>query len=175
MKYYLVALFDDNSYSKIENIQKNVCRKYKLYKRLPVLHVALETIEEPDLNKLDPIISEILKPYKRFKIELKKALCFDSPCRSLNIEVENKGYIIRISRNINEKLKLHGFNVGENVNNLYIPIANTNFNHKKWETDQQFLENSADNELMRIDRIELWKTVNNKKTLVIKSYPLKEY
>lgn len=175
MKYYLVALFDDNSYSKVENIQKNVCRKYRLYKKSPALHIALETLNEPDLNKLDSIIADILKPYKRFKVEFKKMLCFDSPCKSLNLKVENKGYIIRISRNINEKLKSHGFNVGEHIDNLYIPIANANFNSKKLDTDAQIIDDAASNELIRIDRIELWKTINNKKTQVIKSYPLKEY
>lgn len=175
MKYYLVALFDNNSYQKVESIQRSICKKYKLYKKLPVLYINLEVINEPDIDKLDSIISEVLKPYKRFKVELKKNVLFDSPCKSLNLEVESKGYISRIARNINEKLIATGFDIKNTLDALHIPLANTNFN-KKWEADNQSVDtDTASKEMARVDRIELWKAVNNKKTLVIKSYPLKEY
>lgn len=175
MKYYLVALFDNGSYPRVESIQKSICKKYKLYKKLPVLYINLEVINEPDIDKLDSIVSEVLKPYKRFRVGLKKNLLFDSPCKSLNLEVESKGYINRIARNINEKLTATGFEIKNTLDTLHIPLANTNFN-KKWDADQQSAGNEDNlGELARIDRIELWKAVNNKKTLVIKSYPLKEY
>lgn len=176
MKYYLVALFDNSSYPKVESIQRSICKKYKLYKRLPVLYINLEVINEPDLEKLDSIISEVLKPYKRFKVELKKTVLFDSPCKSLNLEVESKGYISRIARNINDKLTLTGFDLKTTLDALHVPLANVNSNNKKWDAELQLLNNGdTQNELAKIDRIEIWKAVNNKKPLVIKSYPLKEY
>lgn len=176
MKYYLVALFDNNSYSKVEDIQKSICRKYRLYKKPSILHIKLDVLDEPDLNRLDSIVSDVLKPYKRFKVELKKAVCFDLPCKSLNLEVESKGYISRIARNINEKLTVLGFNIKGSADSLHIPLANVNFNNKRWNTEQPLTENDNNSdEFARIDRIEIWKAVNSRKTLVIKSYPLKEY
>ena len=79
MKYYLVALFDTESYSAMEKIQKSICQKYKIYKNVPMLHITLETIEDPDMDKLSRVITDILKPYKTFKVETNGIICFDSP------------------------------------------------------------------------------------------------
>ena len=52
MKYFLVALFDDQSNSTIQNIQRNICRKYKLYKSSPNLYIPISAITNPDVEKL---------------------------------------------------------------------------------------------------------------------------
>jgi 2'-5' RNA ligase len=182
MRYYLVALFNNDSYKEIEQIQKNICKKYKLYKNLPVLHITLEVIGDPDINKLDEILTKILKAYKRFKIEVSDALSFDEPYKSVNLKVESKGYINRLARVINDKLKLHGFEVRDSIDNsnLHISLANTNYAIREWSKNEYVAASSTTKKdgfykLATIDKVELWKSVNNKKEMVIKSYPLREF
>jgi 2'-5' RNA ligase len=182
MRYYLVALFDEDSYKEIEIIQKNICKKHKLYKILPVLHITLEIVGDPDMEKLDEVLKKILKTYKKFKVEVSDVICFDAPYKSVNLKIENKGYINRLARIINDTLRLHGFEVRENIENwdLHVSLANTNYAVREWSKQEYAAAcNSAKNDgfykLATIDRIELWKPINNKKEMVLKSYPLKSY
>lgn len=182
MKYYLVALFDAESYNAMEVIQKNICKKYKTYKNIPMLHISLEIIEDPDIDKLSDIINSILKPYKKFKVETSGVICFDPPYKSVNLKIESKGYIIRLARAINEKLKDHGFNVRENIENwdLHVSLANTNYASREWSSREYVAAcNSTKQDgfyrLAKIERIELWKPINNKREMLVKSFPLKDY
>ncbi|SHI98836.1 2'-5' RNA ligase superfamily protein [Clostridium amylolyticum] len=182
MRYYLVALFDDESYKSIEPIQRSLSKKYKLYKNLPTLHITLEVIEDPDLNKLDEVLFKIFKPYKRFKVELNEVICFDEPYKSVNLKVESKGYIKRLARSVNDTLKLHGFNVRQNIENwdLHVSLANTNFASREWSRNEfakacTVIKKEGYYNMAKIDRIELWKPINNKKDMLVKSYPLKTY
>lgn len=182
MKYYLVALFDQDSYSSMERIQKNICKKYKIYKNIPTLHITLETIEDPDIDKLTKIISDVLKPYKKFKVETNGVICFDPPYKSVNLKIESKGYIARLTRNINDTLKLHGFNVRENIDNwdLHVSLANTNYAIKEWSSKEyiaacDLAKKDGFYKLAKIEKIELWKPINNKKEMLVKSFPLRDY
>lgn len=182
MKYYLVALFDEESYKLIEPIQKNLSRKHKLYRNLPTLHITLEVIDNPNIEKLDAILEKIIRPYKRFKVELKDILCFSEPYKSVNLKVENKGYIKRLARNINDTLKLHGFNVRQTIDDwdLHISLASTNFPQREWKKQEYEIacssaKNQDFHDMARVDRIELWKAINNKKETIVKTYPLKSY
>jgi len=182
MRYYLVALFDRNSYSYIEEIQRNICKKYKIYKNMPMLHITLEVIGEPDVEKLNKILSDMLRPYKKFKVEVNGAICFDPPYKSVNLKIENKGYIIRLARQINEILKLHGFDVRDNMDNLdlHVPLANTNYpirelSSKEYVAACQSAKKEDIHKMAKIDRIEIWKPINNKRDMVIKSFPLRDF
>ncbi|ERI95203.1 hypothetical protein HMPREF1982_00428 [Clostridiales bacterium oral taxon 876 str. F0540] len=182
MKYYLVALFDTESYNAMETIQKSICKKYKIYKNIPMLHITLEVIDDPDIDKLSKIITDILKPYKKFKVETNGIVCFDPPYKSVNLKIENKGYIIRLARTINDTLKLHGFNVRENIDNwdLHVSLANTNYAVREWSGREYVAAcNSAKQEgfyrLAKIERIELWKPINNRKEMLVKSFPLRDF
>ena len=182
MRYYLVALFDKNSYSYIEDIQKNICKKYKIYKNMPMLHITLEIIGDPDIEKLNKILSDMLKPYKKFKVEINGAICFDPPYKSVNLKIENKGYIIRLARQINETLKLHGFDVRENIDgwDLHVALANTNYAIREWSAKEyvaacESTKKEHIHKMAKIDRIELWKPINNKRDMVIKSFALKDF
>lgn len=182
MKYYLVALFDKNSYSSVEEIQKKLCRKYKLYRNMPVLHITLEVIDDPDIEKLNKIVGDILKPYKKFKVQVNRDVCVDVPGKSINLKIENKGYIIRLARKINENLKLHGFNVRENIDklDLHVLLANANFTMKEWSNKEYLVacENARKEQFCKmetIDRIELWKPVNAKKEMTIKTFELRSF
>lgn len=182
MRYYLVALFDDDSYKSIEPLQKSLSKKYKLYRNLPTLHITLEVIDNPNLDKLDEVLKKIFKPYKRFKVEFNDVIYFEEPHKSVNLKVENGGYIKRLSRLLNDTLKLHGFNVRENIQewNPHVAVANGSFNNKDWKKNEYEVAcSSTKNEsyfnMAKIDRIELWKPVNNKKEMVVKSYLLKSF
>ena len=70
MKYYIVALFNKESYETIFPIQKNISKKFKGYRNSPIPHITLSILENPNIEKLTPVIEKIIKPYKKFKIEL---------------------------------------------------------------------------------------------------------
>lgn len=180
MNYYLVALFDEDSYSQIELIQNSISKKYKIYKDLPQLHITLEVIKDPDIEALEKSIFEILKKYKKFKAEVNGTICFDPPYKSVNLLVEKKGYIGRLSRVLNEKLRDKGFQVREEVEevDVHISLANTNFARREWSKLEYSIacESSMKEEyhkMIKIEKIELWKPVNNKKEMVVKSFGLK--
>ena len=182
MKYYLVALFDQESYSYVEGLQKELSKKYKLYKNLPMLHITLEVVDEPDLEKLSKVVEEILKPYKRFKVEINGAMCFDPPYKSVSLKVENKGYVVRLERLLNENLRLHGFKVRDSINDwdLHVSLANPNFAKREWSSREYVAACSTAKKeniykMAKIDRVEIWKPVNNKKDMVVHSFKLKDY
>lgn len=182
MRYYLVALFDNDSYKEIEQIQKSICKRYKLYRNLPMLHITLEVIGDPDINKLDEVLTKILGAYKRFKVEVSDVICFDEPYKSVNLKVESKGYINRLARIINDTLRLHGFEVRDSIDNwdLHISLANTNYAIREWSKNEYAAACSSAKKdgfykLATIDKIELWKPINNKRDMVIKSYSLREF
>lgn len=182
MKYYLVALFDHDSYKAIETIQRNVTKKYKIYKSYPTLHIPLEVIDNVEFDELDSIIEKVIKPYKKFKVEVNDNIYFDNLHKCISMKITNKGYIKKISRSINDMFKLHGFNLKENSNkkDLYISLSNVNFLPR----DSRCLENGIScnnlrgckfNDTIKIDRIELWKSTNNRKDCLVKSYVLKNF
>lgn len=129
-----------------------------------MLHITLEVIEDPNINKLEEVIEKIIKPYKKFKVEINGAICFDPPYKSVNLKIENKGYIMRLARIINDTLKLHGFKVRENIENwdLHVSLANTNFASREWSAKEYIsacsnLKGAGMHEMAKIDRIEIWK------------------
>jgi len=180
MKYYLVALFDKNSNEHVEQIQKNICRKYKLYKSIPLLYITLEIIGDPDVEKLSRIVSDVIKPYKKFKVCISGAECSNAALKFANLKVENKGYIVRLTRHFNEKLKMNGFDVKENniEQDINIPLTGSFFHNKEVmnkENSSENIKNENVNRMVTIDRIELWKNVNNKKDMMVKKFQLREY
>ncbi|ADL53996.1 2'-5' RNA ligase family protein [Clostridium cellulovorans] len=183
MKYYLVAMFDDNSYEYVEGLQKSINRKYKLSNNntLPKPHIILDVIVDPDLDKFEEIVEKILRPYKKFKVELNGLSYIDQNNKNFNFKIENKGYIIRIARNINSTLKLSGFNVKEIEDqwNLHVPLANNNLasktqNSKEYTATIDKIKTLTPYTLAKIDRFELWKSINNKKKTVVQTFSLRD-
>lgn len=185
MKYCLIADFTKESYSNIENIQRYACKKFKLYKKFQNLHIMLETMDEPNIDKLDKIILEQIKPYKKFKIKIEPNLVYDNEEKAVALKVENQGYIIRIIRNLCEKLSYSGFKFHcknlDDLYNLYIPIANGNYQIKNFFqqnnqiTADNTLEKSVESSFFKIQGFRLCKLTGYKKISVIKNYPLREY
>lgn len=182
MKYYLVALFDKDSNLNLERMQRNICRKYKLYKSVRIPHIIIETLEDPNIDKFHKVVSDILKPYKKFKVEVNSDLTFNSSLKMVNIKVENKGYIIRIARQIDETLKLYKFNVRENTGDydLYIPVAKANFGIREWNAKEyvaacESVKRSELNDTIKISKMELWKAVSNRRDMVVSTFELRNF
>lgn len=180
MNYYLVALLDEDSYAEIESLQKNISKRYRIYKELPKLHITLEVIKDPDVESLGNAVNDIIKKYKKFKAEVNGTVCFEPPYKSVNLLVEKKGYIGRLSRIINEKLWDKGFQVrsSEDDWDLHISLANTNFARREWSKLEYSIacESSIKEDyhkMVRIEKIEIWKPINVKTDMVIKSFQLK--
>ena len=60
MKYYLVALFDDESYKNLSPIQKNLSKRYKANRNSPIPYIPLEVLENPNIDKLNLVIDKVL-------------------------------------------------------------------------------------------------------------------
>ena len=182
MKYFLVALFDDLSNSIVQNIQRDICRKYKLYKNSPSLYISVSTITNPDVDKLDVVISKILAPYKHFKVGINNSIELTDNSSQVNLKVEDKGYIFRIARNITDTLALHGFNVktDDDIIDLRISIANANHIIKKsYNIGTISIDATLPKDdflkFVKVSKLELWKQVSNKKEMLVKTYELREY
>lgn len=180
MKYYIVALFDENTYKHLEKIQMELSKKYNLYSKLPKLHITLEVIDEPDINKLQEIISNILKDHKKFQVEINDVICFDPPYKSVNLKVNEGGIITDLSKNFNKTLRAHNFNVRDNIEDwdLHISIANTNFSSREWSQEEfvqacTLLKSQKCNFLGTIEKIQLWSPINDSDKMIIHSYELK--
>ena len=182
MKYFLVALFDDGSNTILQNIQRDICRKYKLYKSSPNFYISICAITNPDLEKLDAVISKIMVPYKNFKVNINNNISLTENFTQVNLKVEDKGYIYRLARSITDTLDLHGFNVkGENENiDLRIHLANANHIIKKSCSGGTInidanLDKDDFYKFAKVCRLELWKQISNKKDAIVKAYDLREY
>ena len=176
MKYYLVALFDDESYKNLNPIQKNLSKKFRANRNSPAPYIPLEIIENPNIDKLDIVIDKIVKPYKNFKVQLLKEVSVSETNKTLNIKIQDVGYIKRMNRLMNDTLRLHGFNVQDTSSepSMHISLANLNFiprDMKKIDGEVNFQPKC---DTLKVDRIELWRFSNNKRETLIKSYPLKK-
>jgi 2'-5' RNA ligase len=182
MIYYLVCLFDDVSYKTMESLQKAICKKYNLYDsytNLPMLHITIETIDEPNLQSLDISLENILKNYTKFQVQIKGVICFDPPYKSVNLNIENKGTIYELSKNINSILKSQGFKVRQDIENwnLHISLASTNFADREWSDSEYFaacdlIKHENFNETITIHAVELLKPINDKTQRLVKRYNL---
>ena len=157
MKYYLVALFDDVSYKNLSPIQKSLSKKYKGNRNSPIPYIPLEVIENPNLDKLNIVIDKILKPYKNFKIELSSTVIV----------------IKKLDRLIGDNLKMYGFNLKDNNNDLHLSLANINYINKDNKKVDMEIEYKPNISTLKVNRLELWKISNNRRETLIQTYPLK--
>lgn len=175
MKYYLVALFDEDSYKNFIPIQKNLSKRFRANRNSPIPYIPLEVVENPNLEKLDEVLNKIIKPYKLFKVELTNEILISESRKTLNVKISNIGYIKRLNRLISDTLKLYNFNVLDlnSESSMHLSIANLNFIPKDIKKHYNDITYKSELETLKVDRIEIWKISNNKRETVIKSYPLK--
>lgn len=182
MKYYLVALVDDQSVDDIVSIQKFLNKRYKLYKNVSNLYIPLGSVSNTELDKLDEIISKILSPYKRFKVGIDNDIYINDTSNTVNLKVKDKGYINKISRSMFDMFNTYGISAKDfsNLSHFNMPISNANNAIRKAYSNNLFtLDESKDKtdlvNFTKINKIEIWKQLNNRRDTLVKSYDLKEF
>ncbi|GAA0178127.1 2'-5' RNA ligase family protein [Clostridium sediminicola] len=180
MKYNLVALFDKNSNELINLVQRDLCRKYRVYKLKTDFYIKIQTINDSNIEEFSKIISKSLYPYKKFKIQINSELFLDDHFKHIGLKVDKSGYIKKISRNLSDTLYQHGYNISNQKNNFGIHIVSSNYQARKMFRDKSncSIPNKTDSPYLgfaKINRLELRKPVNNKKEILIKSFPLRDY
>lgn len=81
---------------------------------------------------------------------------------------------------LNYTLKQNGFSVRENISDwdLHISLANTNFSLRKWTEEEyneacMFVTENNYKILSKINKVEIWKPINDKDKMVVSSFLLK--
>ncbi|MBC5628644.1 hypothetical protein H8S20_07055 [Clostridium sp. NSJ-6] len=177
MKYYLVALFDDESYKNLSPVQRNLSKKYRANRNSPIPYIPLEVLENPNVDKLNVVIDKIIKPYKHFKVEVSSKVSICDSNKTLNLKIEDVGYIKRLNRLLSDNLQLHGFNVKgiETDENLQLTLANVNYNNKDNKRVINPLDSRFNLSTLKVNRLELWKISNTRRETLIQTYPLKDF
>lgn len=181
MKYYIVALFDDDSYEVINPIQKNLSKKFKGNRHSPQPYIALDVLDNPNMDKLCMVLEKVIKPYKKFKVELCDDVIINENMKTITLKILNEGYIKKISRSIKDTLNLYGIHskVPQDTP-LAVSLANlTYFNkdNKKYKNDIacDLVRRSTKSITLKISKFEIWKVSNSKREICVKSYPLKTF
>jgi len=177
MKYYLVALLDKESGKAIENATRGLVKKIKPKKKTAFYGVILETIEDPDVVKLEDTIKDMARPLRLFKIDVQGKLSYNANYRTIGLDVMNFGYVKSLSRNFNTMLSLHGFKVREEKEveekeTVQLILYNGGIT-KDLDTYQNVLRKNQQTRY-KVDRFEIWKNFNFKKDSVIATIPLKD-
>jgi hypothetical protein len=179
MKYYIVALFDEETYQVISPIQRNMSKKFRANRNSPAPFVLLSTIENPNLDKLYPVVDKIVSPFKSFRIDASDLVYLFEPTKSINLKIDDKGYIKRLSRSLFDTLDLNGFSV-KSFGDNFISLANLGYvpkDYKKQDLKLNFPELYDKNNFikLRIKSIEIWKLPTVRKNTPLKSYMLKDF
>ncbi|ENZ00221.1 hypothetical protein ACED96_13420 [Clostridium thermobutyricum] len=178
MKYYIVALLDEASNEAILDTQKLMSKKFRANKNIPNPYIALEILDNPNIEKLTEVVSKVLSPYKKFKVELTNTLFVSEECKTLNLKLDNRGYIKKILYSLNDMLKLHGFNVKDpDATVLSLTLANFNYyprDIKKKLSENQTLLNTEEKTL-KVTGFQIWKMPHNKHEIKLKDFELKVF
>ena len=173
MKYYIVALFDKDSYEVLTPLQKKFTKKFRANRHCPTPHIALDVLETPSIEKITPVVEKVLKPYKQFKIEYSDNISINESLKTLNLRVENRGYIKKIHRSLTDNFELSGLNVKfYPKEDLGLSIATINhINKDKRNETETFTKEKEILNTLKVDRLEIWKIAANKKEVCLKSFP----
>lgn len=181
MKYYIVALFDEDSYEVIAPIQKNLSKRFKGNRHSPQPYIALDVLDNPNIDKLCMAVEKVIKPYKKFKVELCDDVIINENMKTITLKILNEGYIKKISRSVRDTLSLYGIHSKFSQDTpLTISLANlTYFNKdtKKYRNDIacDLVKRSEKSITLKVSRFEIWKVSSNKRETCLKSYPLKTF
>lgn len=179
MKYYIAALFDEETYQVISPIQRNMSKKFRANRNSPMPFIPLGYVESQNLDKLLPVIDKVIAPYKSFRVNANDSVYLFEPTKSINLKLDNKGYIKRISRCLYDTLTLNGFSA-KSFDDNFICLANLNYiskDSKRQEVKLNFPDIFDNNQYvkLRVKSIEIWKLPTVKKNVPVKSYTLKDF
>lgn len=180
MKYYIVALFDEESYEDITPIQKKVSKKFRANRNSPIPHIMLNVLENPNMEKLNSIMEKNLKPYKKFKIQTGDNISLPDNSKTVSLKIDSLGYIKKIERHLSDSLELNGFS-SKNVNSeeLSISLGNVNYINKDKKSEPKIMLDQIKKDCtsftLKIGKFEIWKISNNNRETCVKSFPLKPF
>ncbi|MGL5649817.1 MAG: hypothetical protein ACRDDY_18440 [Clostridium sp.] len=178
MKYYIVALLDDESNEFILSTQRTLSKKFRANKNLPKPYVALEILDNPNMDKLNELVHKVLSPYKKFKVELTNEIFVSEECKTLNLKLDNRGYIKKIFITLNDTLKMHGFSV-KDINTTVLSLSLANFNYYPRDIKRKLGDNKnlldLEQTTLKISEFQIWKMPHNKHELKLKDFELKVF
>lgn len=175
MRYFLVAALDRDSNKRLESIQRPLHKRGRNYKKSPYICIPLDTIQDPDLKVLRTKLTEWLAPFRYFRVQAKGTYLNLPEDRITGLPVENFGYIRRIQRYLNDYLALSGFKVGPEKTPEDTFILSLSMDRIPREIDQAapLFEGDDNTANFKVERIEVWKTLNAKRDSIALSIPLK--
>lgn len=179
MKYYIVALFDDETYQLISPIQRNMSKKFRANRNSPNPFIPLAMVDTSNLDKICDIVEKNVKQYKTFRIDVSDLVYLSESNKSVNLKIDNKGYIKRLSRSIIESLSLNGF-ASKSFEENPIVLANLGYVSKDYKKQDIKLHlpniyNGENSIKLRVKSIEIWKLPIVKKNQPLKSIILKSF
>lgn len=173
MKYYLVAVLSREDNKQLETLQRNLTKKSK-NKKAPYMAVVMDSVEDPDLNKLENLLREQLTPFRYFHVEMLGKYINSQEEKVTGLPVVNFGYIKMLQRHLNEYMQLAGFKVKErNDESDFIFSMSSDKLPKVLEQVSPLFEEEDNKNKFMVEKIELWKTMNSKKDSIVLSFPLK--
>lgn len=179
MKYYVVALFDEDSYEEITPIQKNLSKRFRGNRHSPLPYIALDVLDNPNTDKLYTIIEKVIKPYKKFKVELCNDVLINDSLKTINLKILNEGYITKIHRTLKDTLNLHGIHSKDKQDLLSISMSNVTYLNKDAKRNNDIAcdlaKKDGKNITLKVDRFEVWKISNNRRETCLKTYSLKDF
>ena len=107
MKYYIVALLDKNSYDEILPLQRKYSKKFKANRNSPTPFIAIDVVDTSNIDKIISIMDKIIAPYKKFKIEYSDIVDVYPSLKTINMHVENRGYIKKITTTLTDRLVIN--------------------------------------------------------------------
>lgn len=112
-----------------------------------------------------------------FLVEVSSKVSICDSSKTLNLEIEDVGYIKRLNRLLSDNLQLHGFNVKgiESDKNLQLTLANISYNNKDNKRVIAPLDSRFNLSTLKVNRLELWKISNTRRETLIQTYPLKDF
>ena len=175
MRYKIVASFDNNSTDYLKSINYTLRKKLRLNRYNNNYHIEIISTSNMDLNVLNKVLSDILTPYKKFMVRIDDNICINANNRKINLKVLNKGYLSKITRNISDTLRLYGFKLNKCYDecDFYMTIFDFNRRNSHYINRLNNSFNLVKNTL-KINKIEVL-GINDKKELLVKSFPLREY
>ncbi len=175
MRYYLVAVLDKDSNKRLDPIQRPLHKRGKNYRKSPYMAIPIDIVEDPDMKKLEKVLRDLLKPYRYFRVDITGKYTNLAEEKITGLPVTNFGYIKGLQRHLNEYLRLNGFKVTpeRETSQDFIFSMSTDRIPKELENAPNLFDNPENSEAFRVDRIELWKSLNAKKDSIVFSVPLK--
>ena len=176
MKYYIVALFDKDSYTNLSPVQRKYSKKFRGNRNSPLPYLTLNVVETSTIDKIVPIVEKVLQPYKKFKIEYdnNNASIYD-PLKSIAVNVKDRGYIKKIYTKLEDMFELNGIpSILPSKENLNLSLANLSQPKDRKNT----IDSVAEEEIistLKVDRIEIWKLNPGKKETCMKTFELKSF